>query len=221
MIGQVVRGWDMVEFVTVPESLPALREDLVDPNPFQQFAEWHRLVFSMGLKEPTAMTLATASADGEPSARMVLLKHFDERGFVFFTNYLSRKGRDLAENPRAALVFYWAELERQVRVSGHVNRTSAEESDLYFASRGIGSRISAAASPQSSVIESRADLERSWRQLYAAHETGSVPRPAHWGGFRLHPNSIEFWQGRENRLHDRIRYRLSDENVWIVERLAP
>jgi pyridoxamine 5'-phosphate oxidase len=211
----------MVEFVISFASFPALTEDLVDPDPIQQFDAWYRLAFSAGLKEPTAMTLATASAEGEPSARMVLLKSFDERGFVFFTNYLSRKGHDLAENPRAALVFYWAELERQVRVPGRVTRTSEVESDLYFSSRAVGSRISAAASQQSSIISSRADLERSWQEQHARYEPGGVPRPEHWGGFRLHPSSIEFWQGRENRLHDRIRYRLTAENVWVVERLAP
>ncbi|MGH9668170.1 MAG: pyridoxamine 5'-phosphate oxidase, partial [Bryobacteraceae bacterium] len=149
------------------------------------------------------------------------LKGFDNRGFVFFTNYLSRKGRDLAENPRAALVFFWTELERQVRISGGVSRTSGGESDAYFDSRGIGSRISAAASPQSSVIASRALLEHSWQELHARYQNGGVQRPPHWGGFRLRPTSMEFWQGRADRLHDRIRYRLTPDGVWVAERLAP
>lgn len=206
--------------MTLPTALPPLTEDRIDPDPFLQFAEWYREALSAGLKEPTAMTLATASADGEPSARMVLLKGFDDRGFLFFTNYESRKGRDLTENPRAALVFYWAELERQVRISGDVERTSAEESDDYFESRGFGSRISAATSRQSSVISSRAELERAWQELRARCADGRVPRPAEWGGFRLRPAWIEFWQSRPDRLHDRLRYRAANGS-WSLERLAP
>jgi pyridoxamine 5'-phosphate oxidase len=166
------------------------------------------------------MTLATATPDGRPSARMVLLRGFDERGFRFFTNYESRKGGELAANPRAALVFWWGELERQVRIEGRVERTSRAESEAYFSSRPPGSQLSAAASPQSRVIDSRAVLERRVAELATGHQDGELPLPDFWGGFRLVHEVIEFWQGRPNRLHDRLRYR-RDGNAWKLERLAP
>ena len=174
------------------------------------------------IPEPNAMTLATATPEGSPSARIVLLKAFDERGFVFFTDYRSRKGAELEANPRAALVFYWAELERQVRIEGEVSIVAPAESDAYYASRPRPSRVGAWASPQSRVIPDRGWLEREYNavQQRFAGDPDSIPRPPHWGGYRLLPSTFEFWQGRQSRLHDRIRYRLEDAS-WRVERLAP
>jgi pyridoxamine 5'-phosphate oxidase len=172
------------------------------------------------LLEPTAMTLATATPDGRPSARMVLLRGFDERGFCFYTNYESRKGIELAANPRAALVLWWGELERQVRIEGTVTRTSREESEAYFHSRPPGSQLSAAASPQSRVIEGRATLERRVAELATGSPDGKVPLPEFWGGYRLAHEVVELWQGRPNRLHDRLRYRRVGD-AWRIERLAP
>ncbi|NWG20548.1 MAG: pyridoxamine 5'-phosphate oxidase [Chloroflexi bacterium] len=201
-------------------TLHGLSEDEVDTNPLRQFQRWFDQAQAAGLAEPNAMTLATATPDGRPSARMVLLKGVDSGGFVFFTNYESRKGNELAANPWAALVFYWPELERQVRIEGRVARVAAEESDAYFASRPDGSRIGAWASRQSSVISGRAELERRVAELEATYAGGEVPRPPYWGGFRVTPDVIEFWQGRPGRLHDRIRYRRED-SAWIIERLSP
>jgi pyridoxamine 5'-phosphate oxidase len=167
------------------------------------------------------MTLATASADGAPSARIVLLKAFDERGFVFFTDYRSRKGAELEANPRAALVLYWGELDRQVRITGRVGRTSHEDSARYFSSRPLGSRLGAWASHQSRVIPGRAALEADLREVEARFGDGDVPLPEHWGGYRVAPETIEFWQGRESRLHDRIRYSREGGGRWRVERLSP
>jgi pyridoxamine 5'-phosphate oxidase len=198
-----------------------LREADLDPSPFQQFLAWLQAALDAGLQEPHAMTLATATPDGAPSARVVLLRRFDERGFVFFTNYDSRKGLELTANPRAALVFYWAELERQVRAEGRVEPTSAEESDAYFRGRPRGSRLGAWASRQSQVIPDRQTLERQMAEFLARYPGDDVPRPPNWGGYRVLPASFEFWQGRDSRLHDRLRYVRLEAGGWRVERLSP
>jgi pyridoxamine 5'-phosphate oxidase len=199
-----------------------LDEADVSHDPMVEFARWFAEAQEAQLPDPNAMTLATATAHGEPSARIVLLKAFDERGFVFFTDYRSRKGAELEANPRAALVFYWAELDRQVRITGGVALTTREESERYFRSRPLGSRLGAWASHQSRVIPGRAALEADLREVEARFENGDVPLPAHWGGYRVVPDAIEFWQGRESRLHDRIRYvREGGGKGWRVERLSP
>jgi pyridoxamine 5'-phosphate oxidase len=192
-----------------------------DPSPFSQFSHWYKVALTLNIvPDRDAMTLATASCDGRPSARMVLLKWFDESGFVFFSNYESRKARELLENPRAALILYWSDLRRQIRIEGDVERISAEESDAYFASRARGSQMAALASRQSEVIESRAALQRSVDELTAEYEDRVIPRPEYWGGFRLKPASFEFWQGLPDRLHDRLRYRI-ESGSWQIERLSP
>ncbi len=199
----------------------ALNEDDVDPDPIRQFERWFAEARGARLAaEPNAMTLATATPDGTPSARIVLLKGVDGRGFVFFTDYRSRKGRELEANPRAALVLYWAELERQVRVEGTVTHLTRAESDAYFQSRPVGSRIGAWTSHQSQPIVGREILERRYQELTAQYGDGLVPLPPHWGGYRLAPVAIEFWQGRASRLHDRIRYARAGE-AWRRERLSP
>jgi pyridoxamine 5'-phosphate oxidase len=197
-----------------------LREADVDPDPIVQFQRWFADARATGDPLPEAMNLATATRTGIPSARMVLLKGVDTRGFVFFTNHESKKGKDLAENPRAALVFYWAKLGRQVRVSGTVGRVTDAESDAYFRNRPLESRLSAAASPQSAVIPSRDVLEKRVEELRRQYD-GDVPRPSFWGGYRVSPESIEFWLHRENRLHDRLRYTREPSGTWRLERLAP
>jgi pyridoxamine 5'-phosphate oxidase len=201
--------------------LSVLLETDVDTDPIRQFLSWYHEAASSGTAESNAMALATATPEGRPSARMVLLRGVDERGFSFFTNYESRKARELEANPYAALVFFWHELERQVRVEGQVQRVAGEESDLYFESRPLGARIGAWASPQSDVVASRQILEKRYRELESVHRDGQVPRPANWGGYRLIPTSIEFWQGRPNRLHDRLRYTRREQGGWLIERLAP
>lgn len=192
----------------------------LDPDPIRQFHRWFEEATLSDISEPNAMTLATATADGRPSARIVLLRGCDDRGFAFFTNYESRKGRELAANPRAALVFHWHDLERQVRVEGTAVRVSAEESDAYYESRPLGSRLGAWASPQSAVIADREALEERCRALEARHPDGRVPRPENWGGYRVLPEVVEFWQGRPSRLHDRFRY-TRDGHGWRIDRLAP
>ncbi|WGY67853.1 pyridoxamine 5'-phosphate oxidase [Burkholderia cepacia] len=203
-------------------SRASLDEADVAHDPLAQFDRWFKEALAAKLPEPNTMTLATVGDDGRPSARIVLIKGVDERGFVFFTNYESRKGHDLAVHPQAALLFYWIELERQVRIEGRIEKTSAEESDRYFASRPLGSRIGAWASDQSAVIDSRATLEA--REKAISERYGdNPPRPPHWGGYRLVPDSIEFWQGRPSRLHDRLLYTrdATASPGWTISRLSP
>jgi pyridoxamine 5'-phosphate oxidase len=198
----------------------ALSDADLDPDPIRLFQRWFHEAGVGDPPEPNAMTLATATVDGRPSARVVLLRGCDDRGFAFFTNYQSRKGRELEANPQAALVFYWPDQERQVRVEGRVEKVSAEESDAYFASRPPGSRLGAWASPQSEVIAGRDALDARFLELQRQYRDAQVPRPAHWGGYRLVPEVLEFWQGRANRLHDRCRYTRVGQS-WRLERLAP
>jgi pyridoxamine 5'-phosphate oxidase len=199
-----------------------LDEADVSHDPLVEFARWFAEAQEAQVKDPNAMTLATATAEGKPSARIVLLKGVDERGFVFFTDYRSRKSGELEANPRAALVFYWAELDRQVRITGGVSLTTREESERYFKTRPLGSRLGAWASHQSQVIPGRVALEADLREIEERFGDGDVPLPPHWGGYRVVPDTIEFWQGRESRLHDRIRYvREAGGKGWKVERLSP
>ena len=202
-------------------TVSGLSEIEVNANPFTQFQQWFDQALAAQLLEPNAMTVATATADGKPKARMVLLKDFDERGFVFYTNYNSQKGQELAENPQASLVFWWAELERQVRISGRVEKVSETESDKYFYSRPLNSRLGAWASNQSEVIESREVLTRQLQELQTKYHNQDIKRPPHWGGLRVIPTEIEFWQGRPSRLHDRLRYTRLDDGTWKIERLSP
>jgi pyridoxamine 5'-phosphate oxidase len=198
-----------------------LTENQADPNPFRQFKVWFEQAVTAQILEPNAMTIATVTPEGKPAARIVLLKDLDERGFVFFTNYNSHKGKQLAQNPWAALVFWWEPLERQVRIEGKVEKASEEESDRYFPSRPINSQLGSWASGQSEVVASREVLETRLEQFRQKYEGQTIPRPAHWGGFRVVPEEIEFWQGRPSRLHDRLRYRLQEDGSWLIERLCP
>jgi pyridoxamine 5'-phosphate oxidase len=206
--------------VARPESFPPLLEPELASDPIDQFAAWFRDAGEARVRLPEAVVLATASPDGAPSARAVLLKGFAAGGFVFYTNYESRKGRELAANPRAALLFYWDPLGRQVRIEGRVAKVSPEESDAYFATRPQGSRLGALASPQSAVIGGRRELERRVAELAAEYAGREPPRPPHWGGYRLAHETVEFWQHREDRLHDRLLYRRVGGG-WVIERLAP
>ena len=202
-------------------ALASLARDSIDTDPFRQFEHWFQEALKAEVLEPNAMTLATVDAQGHPSARIVLLKRVDSNGFVFFTNYQSSKGQQLAANPQAALVFFWKELERQVRIEGRVEKISRAESERYFQSRPRGSQIGAAASNQSQVVANRTVLEARFQDLEARYAEQDIPTPAHWGGYRLTPDLLEFWQGRRNRLHDRLRYRLLDSGDWSIERLEP
>jgi pyridoxamine 5'-phosphate oxidase len=199
----------------------SLTETDAHADPLQQFTTWFEEAVKSQLVDVNAMTLATASRSGEPSARIVLLKGADENGFVFYTNYESAKGRDLAENPRACLLMFWAELERQVRITGSVTRTSIEESDEYFHQRPVESQIGAAASPQSRPLRDRSELEQRYSALAAKYKDQLVPLPSYWGGYRVRPDRIEFWQGRKSRLHDRLLYTRAADGSWTRSRLAP
>lgn len=201
--------------------LKALLENEAANSPIDQFTKWWNDALNAQLDEVNAMTLATASADGVPSARIVLLKGYDETGFLFFTNYNSFKGKQMEENPRACLVFFWKELERQVRITGIVEKATTNESDDYFNSRPLLSRIGAWASPQSEVIEDREWLDANEEKYKLEFGETIVQRPPHWGGYRVKPVEVEFWQGRPGRLHDRLLYTVSDDNSWKMERLAP
>jgi pyridoxamine 5'-phosphate oxidase len=197
-----------------------LTEADLDPDPLVQFQAWYDAAAESGSAETNAMALATATPEGRPSVRMVLLRGIDERGFTFFTNYESRKASEIEANPYAALVFFWHELERQVRIEGRVERVSDLESDDYFRSRPKGARLGAWASPQSRVVAGREILDALYENLEQQHPD-DVPRPPNWGGYRVLPDALEFWQGRTNRLHDRLRYTQAAEGVWLIERLAP
>lgn len=196
------------------------RRDL-DPDPIKQFANWFTAAIEAQIRDVSAMSLATASSTGRPSVRIVLLKGFDQDGFVFFTNYESEKGRQLAENPYAALGFYWIEQDRQIRISGKTTQISREESERYFHSRPLGSQLGAWASRQSEVVDARRVLDARMAQMTERFADKPVPLPPHWGGYRLKPDQMEFWQGRPNRLHDRFRYSWQGDGSWLLERLSP
>jgi len=198
-----------------------LDEGDVDTDPVTQFTRWFEQALAAHVPEPNAMTVATATRAGVPSARIVLLKGFDARGFVFYTNYEGRKGQELAENPVAALVFHWVELHRQVRITGAVEKVSRAESDAYFQSRPRGSRLGAWTSKQSSVLDGRAPLEARLAELTVQFGEGDIPLPPFWGGYRVIANAVEFWQGRPSRLHDRLRYARQPDDTWRIERLSP
>ncbi len=207
-------------FTTGKGVVRGLTDEEAGPDPFVLFDRWYREAREAGLYLPESMALATATADGRPSVRQVLLKAFDERGFVFYTNYDSRKGEEIAENPRAALAVHWPILQRQVRINGGVEKTTEEESYAYFSSRPRGSQVGAWASDQSSVLGEREELERSFREAQERFTGGDIPLPPFWGGYRVIPETFEFWQGRANRLHDRLRFTRTD-GEWTIDRLYP
>jgi len=211
---------DLAELRREYSQVPLLESD-VDSDPLQQFAGWFNQALDAGLTDPNAMTLATADAAGKPSARIVLLKGFDERGFYFVTNYQSPKARDLEANPNAALVFAWIELDRQVRVTGRVGKTDTEASQRYFAARPRGSQLATWVCEQGQVVRDREQLDQLFAEFDRKFKDQPVPLPDHWGGYRLIPDAIEFWQGRPNRMHDRLIYRIQDDGSWIIQRLAP
>jgi pyridoxamine 5'-phosphate oxidase len=198
-----------------------LRRGELDPDPIRQFSSWFTAAIEAGIRDVNAMSLATATADARPFVRIVLLKGFDQDGFVFFTNYESQKGQQLEANPHAALVFYWIELDRQIRINGRVKRTSHDESERYFHSRPMASQLGAWASPQSTAIDSRNILEARMAEVTERFAGQPIPLPPNWGGYRLKPEVMEFWQGRPNRLHDRFRYKREGEGPWSISRLAP
>ena len=198
-----------------------LRRSDLDPDPIKQFANWFTAAIEAGVRDVNAMSLATADSEGRPSVRIVLLKGFDQDGFVFFTNYESEKGKQLQANPSAALSFYWIELDRQIRISGKVKKTSRKESQTYFHSRPVGSQLSAWASRQSEVVDARRVLDARMAEMTERFQNKPVPLPPHWGGYRLKPDTMEFWQGRLNRLHDRFRYTRRPDGSWQIDRLAP
>ena len=202
-------------------SAHGLRRAELHSDPLQQFSVWFAAALAAEIRDVNAMSLATATRDGKPSVRIVLLKGFDERGFSFFTNYDSGKARDLEANPFAEMVFYWPQLERQVRISGEVERTSREDSAAYFHSRPLGSQLGAWVSKQSEVIDARKVLDARLNEMTERFENGEIPLPPHWGGYRLKPDKFEFWQGRPNRLHDRFRYSRKADGTWLIDRLAP
>ena len=198
-----------------------LRRRDLDPDPIKQFGNWFTAAIEAGIRDVNAMSLATADADGKPSVRIVLLKGFDQNGFVFFTNHESEKGRHLAANPNAALAFYWIEMDRQIRINGRAEKISREESEHYFHSRPVGSQLGAWVSRQSEVIDGRKVLDARLAEMTERFGDGPIPLPPHWGGYRLEPDRIEFWQGRPNRLHDRFRYSRRADGNWQIDRLAP
>jgi len=202
-------------------SAATLAENNTKNDPINQFEQWFNEALTAKLHEPNAMTLATATTSGKPSARVVLLKGFNPAGFIFYTNYLSRKGKEITKNPQGALTFYWAELERQVRIEGTIEKLTKEASEKYFHSRPKGSQIGAVVSPQSQEIDSRDVLETKWNQLEVEFEGKDVPKPSFWGGYILNPQLVEFWQGRPSRLHDRILFKKTDKKTWKKVRLAP
>lgn len=199
----------------------SLTEKESSGDPFKQFGKWFNEAVEAQLQEPNAMTLATVGPNNRPSARIVLLKGFDEMGFCFYTNYLSRKGKEISKNPFASIVFYWGDLERQVRIEGKIEKLSKERSEAYFHTRPVGSQLGAVVSPQSQLLPDRMVLEKRLELAASEYEGKVIPKPAHWGGYRVVPFSVEFWQGRPNRLHDRLEYVLMEKGKWKIQRLAP